>query len=173
MTVRILVVDDESDVEMLFRQQFRRELREGRFSMDFAASGDEALSRVRTSDGAPMILQHAGHEWAGPFASGQGGASGPASLAGDGLRRRAYAEGCRPARRRWVPHQADRFHQPAIRGSGPIGSIGARACNPDAHASAPPSRYSPLPKYVALLLGHTGAILAASIRVVVCHCRLL
>jgi CheY-like chemotaxis protein len=56
MTVRILVVDDESDVEMLFRQQFRRELREGRFSMDFAASGDEALSRVRTSDGAAITL---------------------------------------------------------------------------------------------------------------------
>jgi hypothetical protein len=31
MTVRVLVVDDEADVEMLFRQQFRRELREGRF----------------------------------------------------------------------------------------------------------------------------------------------
>ena len=30
----ILVVDDESDVEMLFRQQFRRELRAGRFTMD-------------------------------------------------------------------------------------------------------------------------------------------
>ena len=33
----ILVVDDESDVEMLFRQQFRRELRAGRFRMDFGA----------------------------------------------------------------------------------------------------------------------------------------
>ena len=30
----ILVVDDESDVEMLFRQQFRRELRAGLFRMD-------------------------------------------------------------------------------------------------------------------------------------------
>jgi hypothetical protein len=29
MSVRVLVVDDESDVEMLFRQQFRREVREG------------------------------------------------------------------------------------------------------------------------------------------------
>ena len=32
----ILIVDDESDVEMLFRQQFRRELRAGLFRMDFA-----------------------------------------------------------------------------------------------------------------------------------------
>jgi hypothetical protein len=38
----ILVVDDESDVEMLFRQQFRRDLRAGRFRMDFALSADSA-----------------------------------------------------------------------------------------------------------------------------------
>jgi CheY-like chemotaxis protein len=56
MTVRILVVDDESDVEMLFRQQFRRELREGRFVLDFAASGDEALEKMRFSDGNSLIL---------------------------------------------------------------------------------------------------------------------
>jgi hypothetical protein len=31
MSVWVLVVDDESDVEMLFRQQFRRDLRQGRF----------------------------------------------------------------------------------------------------------------------------------------------
>jgi hypothetical protein len=30
------VVDDEPDVEMLFRQQFRRDLRSGRFTMEFA-----------------------------------------------------------------------------------------------------------------------------------------
>ena len=40
----ILVVDDESDVEMLFRQQFRRDLREGRFRMEFAESGDMRFS---------------------------------------------------------------------------------------------------------------------------------
>jgi CheY-like chemotaxis protein len=56
MTVRVLVVDDESDVELLFRQQFRRELREGRFVMDFAQSADEALTKVRDSDGATIIL---------------------------------------------------------------------------------------------------------------------
>jgi hypothetical protein len=32
----ILVVDDEPDVEVLFRQQFRRDLRAGRFNMEFA-----------------------------------------------------------------------------------------------------------------------------------------
>jgi hypothetical protein len=36
----ILVVDDEPDVEALFRQQFRRDIRDGRFTMDFAQSAD-------------------------------------------------------------------------------------------------------------------------------------
>lgn len=41
--IRILVVDDEPDVEMLFRQRFRRELREGLFDISFALSGEQAL----------------------------------------------------------------------------------------------------------------------------------
>src|SRR5262245_55155737 len=41
----ILVVDDEPDVEMLFRAHFRRDLREGRFTMEFAQSGETALQR--------------------------------------------------------------------------------------------------------------------------------
>ena len=56
MSVRVLVVDDESDVEMLFRQQFRREVREGRFVLDFAPSADEALAKVRDAEGATIIL---------------------------------------------------------------------------------------------------------------------
>ena len=46
MMLLILVVDDEPDVEVLFRQQFRRELREGRFTMEFAQSAQAALERV-------------------------------------------------------------------------------------------------------------------------------
>jgi CheY-like chemotaxis protein len=42
----ILVVDDEPDVAHLFRQQFRRESRQGTFVMHFAASGAEALDRL-------------------------------------------------------------------------------------------------------------------------------
>ena len=56
MTVRILVVDDESDIEMLFKQQFRRELREGRFVLDFAASGDEALAKMKANGAGSLIL---------------------------------------------------------------------------------------------------------------------
>jgi CheY-like chemotaxis protein len=52
----ILVVDDEADVEMLFRQQFRRDLRAGRFTMDFAQSAAGALQRIQEADGASLIL---------------------------------------------------------------------------------------------------------------------
>jgi CheY-like chemotaxis protein len=56
MSSLILVVDDEFDVEMLFRQQFRRELRAGRFTMDFAQSGDSALQHINDADRASLIL---------------------------------------------------------------------------------------------------------------------
>jgi CheY-like chemotaxis protein len=56
MSLLILVVDDESDVEDLFRQQFRRDLRAGRFTMDFAQSADSALQRISDAAGASLIL---------------------------------------------------------------------------------------------------------------------
>ena len=56
MTLLILVVDDEPDVEMLFRQQFRRDLRAGRFTMEFAQSGDMALRCIADAAGASIIL---------------------------------------------------------------------------------------------------------------------
>jgi CheY-like chemotaxis protein len=46
----VLVVDDEPDVEQLFRQQFRRDLRAGRFAMDFAQSAPEALERIAAAE---------------------------------------------------------------------------------------------------------------------------
>jgi CheY-like chemotaxis protein len=52
----ILVVDDESDVELLFRQQFRRELRAGRFRMDFALSAESALQCMSDVAAASLIL---------------------------------------------------------------------------------------------------------------------
>ena len=56
MTFLILVVDDEPDVESLFRQQFRRELRSGRFAMDFAQSAPAALQRIAAAADAQLIL---------------------------------------------------------------------------------------------------------------------
>ncbi|SRR6056297_883675 len=48
--VKILVVDDEHDVEMLFRQKFRKEIRKGLLELDFAFSGDEALNILKSND---------------------------------------------------------------------------------------------------------------------------
>ena len=56
MSVYILVVDDEPDVEALFRQQFRRELRSGRFQMEFAHSAPAALQRAGEARDATLIL---------------------------------------------------------------------------------------------------------------------
>src|SRR5262245_24144707 len=56
MKLLSLVVDDEPDVEMLFRQHFRRDLREGRFTMDFAQSGETALQRIADAAGVSLIL---------------------------------------------------------------------------------------------------------------------
>jgi DNA-binding NtrC family response regulator len=56
VSARILVVDDEADVEALFRQQFRREIRDGRFRMDFARSAAEALHLIDAVDGETLIL---------------------------------------------------------------------------------------------------------------------
>ena len=56
MSVSVLVVDDEPDVEALFRQQFRRDLRAQRFIMDFAISATDALSRIATRIDQNLIL---------------------------------------------------------------------------------------------------------------------
>ena len=56
MTVMVLVVDDEPDVEALFRQQFRRDIRAERFTMDFAHSAADALSHIAHSLGQSLIL---------------------------------------------------------------------------------------------------------------------
>jgi CheY-like chemotaxis protein len=52
----ILVVDDEPDVELLFRQQFRRDIRAGRFTMDFAQSASIALVRIADAGEQSLIL---------------------------------------------------------------------------------------------------------------------
>lgn len=56
MNVYILVVDDEPDVEALFRQQFRRDLRAGHFHMEFAPSASEALKLAAEVRDPSLIL---------------------------------------------------------------------------------------------------------------------
>ncbi len=45
--MKFLVVDDERDVELLFRQKLRKELREGSIELDFVFSGSEALELLQ------------------------------------------------------------------------------------------------------------------------------
>ena len=56
MSVLILVVDDEADVEMLFRQQFRKDIRDGRFTLEFALSANDALAQLARANEARLIL---------------------------------------------------------------------------------------------------------------------
>lgn len=56
MSLLILVVDDEPDVETLFRQHFRRDLRTGRFVMDFVLSATEALQAIGEARDVTLIL---------------------------------------------------------------------------------------------------------------------
>jgi len=56
LSVYILVVDDEPDVEALFRQQFRRDLKSGRFMMEFVPSAPAALARAAEVREPSLIL---------------------------------------------------------------------------------------------------------------------
>jgi CheY-like chemotaxis protein len=56
LNVLILVVDDEPDIEVLFRQQFRHDLRAGRFTMTFAQSAPAALQCIGDAANASLIL---------------------------------------------------------------------------------------------------------------------
>ena len=56
MSVSILVVDDEADVAELFRQQFRREVRQGQYVIHFAQSGEEALDKLGSGIEPELIV---------------------------------------------------------------------------------------------------------------------
>ncbi|MDX1642518.1 MAG: response regulator [Balneolaceae bacterium] len=53
--MKFLVVDDEKDVEMLFRQKFRKEIRNGDVEMVFAFSGNEALEVLNSSNPPDVV----------------------------------------------------------------------------------------------------------------------
>jgi len=53
--MKFLVVDDEPDVEMLFRQKFRKEVRKGIMELEFAFSGNEAIEILKSSD-PPQVM---------------------------------------------------------------------------------------------------------------------
>jgi adenylate cyclase len=56
MKTKILVVDDEADLELLIKQKFRRKIREGEYEFVFAANGQEALTRVTEHPDTAIVL---------------------------------------------------------------------------------------------------------------------
>jgi phosphoserine phosphatase RsbU/P len=56
MAYKILIVDDEPDLEHLVRQKFRHHVREGRFELKFAHNGKEALEQIEEDSGIDLVL---------------------------------------------------------------------------------------------------------------------
>ena len=54
--VRVLVVDDEEDVQWLFRQFFRSEVRSGQVEFQFSQSAEEALAYLESGGRAEIVL---------------------------------------------------------------------------------------------------------------------
>jgi CheY-like chemotaxis protein len=54
--MKILVVDDEQDIQALFLQRFRKEIREGLVDFAFALSGEQALNYLHTNDHQAVLI---------------------------------------------------------------------------------------------------------------------
>ena len=67
--MKILVVDDEKDVQVLFEQRFRKEIRNKEMEFVFAYSGEEALNYLNEHEHEAVLIliryQYARHEWPG------------------------------------------------------------------------------------------------------------
>lgn len=55
MTVQVLMVDDEPDVEQLFRQNFRREIRKAEYEFLFAQSGEAAIGLLSEVEASSVL----------------------------------------------------------------------------------------------------------------------
>jgi len=56
MPSKILIVDDEPDVELLIKQRFRRKIREGGLNFEFALNGEEALAKLDKDESIDIVL---------------------------------------------------------------------------------------------------------------------
>ena len=56
ITIKILVVDDEEDVQVLFKQKFRREIKKGILNFDFVLCAEEALQYLQLGEAASVVL---------------------------------------------------------------------------------------------------------------------
>jgi two-component system, chemotaxis family, chemotaxis protein CheY len=54
--MKILVVDDEKDVQVLFEQRFRKEMRSGEMQFVFAFSGEEALMYLNEHNHEAVLI---------------------------------------------------------------------------------------------------------------------
>jgi len=54
--MKILVVDDEKDVQVLFEQRFRREMKNGEMQFVFAFSGEEALDYLEQNKSEAVLI---------------------------------------------------------------------------------------------------------------------
>ena len=54
--MKVLVVDDERDVQLLFEQRFRREIRSGEMRFDFTFSGEEALQYLSIHEQKEVLV---------------------------------------------------------------------------------------------------------------------
>jgi two-component system chemotaxis response regulator CheY len=54
--MKILVVDDETDVQALFEQRFRREIKAGEIEMNFAFSGEQALAFMAAHEHEAVLI---------------------------------------------------------------------------------------------------------------------
>ena len=54
--MKILVVDDEKDVQVLFEQRFRKEIKNGEMDLVFAFSGEEALKFMQANEHEAVLI---------------------------------------------------------------------------------------------------------------------
>jgi YesN/AraC family two-component response regulator len=54
--MKAMVVDDEKDVELLFRQYFRKEIQQQKIAFMFAFSGEDALQQLRAMSQPPDVM---------------------------------------------------------------------------------------------------------------------
>ena len=115
MTARILVVDDEPDLETLIQQKFRHQIRDGAISFLFARDGVEALATLAANQDVDLVVdrhQHAadGRAHAPPEAAGERGKAVDHHRLGL-WRHDQHPHRDEPRRVRF-PDQADRFSRP-------------------------------------------------------------
>ncbi len=56
MPCKVLIVDDEPDLEVLIRQRFRKRIKDGEFEFVFAPDGQEALNKLREDPALDVVM---------------------------------------------------------------------------------------------------------------------